>query len=729
MRINPDQPAERSGGGTGEDQASTAESRPSKRRIGAADLEALLDLVDKAPGDVDLDPAVQQHMTLSKHGGGAGKVLRAYRLAQQEGIGLTPRDFARALGEAHEPPMARLGQAVKGRLPVLTSRSEKLDQLGKELRRVAQEARKDRFTCERLSTWFSSLSEEERARVTVVPLFDGVGSWLQPLAVRVGHDATKMFNAGHVPTLPPEVVAALPADQQEWLQTRRETLRSLGIDTGLQTQRFFEKHFDLTPVDVDGELPFELARLCELEPALPDRLRSLQEHGVSLYFIKAKLTPDAVLDAVRNLAKSQRAFVSNWLGNLIENGDAPTLTAKDFDDIAKGHLKAYRKAHKRLDEGSLEAQLTDAELQEALDSRLDFVGSAELIRHFSGAVMGMGLTGGGSDQHAALEQINDAIHEYFGSEWANRRVGLDDSWRVGGSVRETLMTLLWLAPAAEVVQRVLRLDGLAKFMAGSIDNVVEEFKGSIPTLLAAGVPTSDVVKRAGSFAPVVAADLALSFNIDEIQRTLGPHIAGGAFSLSAVMLPLFTSLYAVQYFASQYRQLDREGKLPDGAKLSNEQREALDDLASKDGLIRVVSAALEKYKADAAVREGIVAAMQKMEMPSVNANPSADKPRVGLRAATLKGAKEVMVVNQAQLGLFTASLASILIGFGLGDLILHDATLESILGAAELPLAFASLHAGKLINGQNWKRYVEKREPLGLLGAAATETGDEIASA
>lgn len=727
MRINREEPTRGTGGSNDKAESSLPRGGATRQTM-PPHMEHLLNLA----GEVSGDPPTSgfEHVAIEPlNSRTKSAIMTSYRVAQQSDINLKPRDFSVELGLTTPSPLAQLRDGVKGRLPLAMSRSQQFQALSQELEQNVAQHREDRQKSTRLSGWFAALSPDERAQVTVLPASEGVASWMQPLVVRVGDDANRIFNAGHLLDLPREIIAALPADKQEWLEERRETWGSLGVDTGMQAQAFLEKHFRITQIDVDGTLPPELARICELEPALPGMLRALQEHGLTMEFIKAELTPTPVLDAVRNLAKSQRAFVSHWLGNLIENGDAPTLTAKDFENIAKGHLKAYRKAHKRLEDGSLAAQLTDAGLEEALDSRLDFVGSAELIRHFSGAVMGIVLTGGGPEQHAALERINRAIHEYFGSEWANRRVGLDDSWRVGASVRDTLMTLLWLAPGAEIVQRAMGLDGLAKFMAGSLDNVGEEFKGSIPTLLAAGVPTSDVVKRAGAFVPVVVADIVLSLNIDEIERTLGPHIAGGAFSLSAVMLPLFTSLYAVQYFASQYRQLDREGKLPDDATLSTEQRETLDELASKDGLIRAVSAALDKYKADPAVRDGVVAAMRKMEMPSVNENPGAKKPTVGLGTAALKGAKEVMVVNRAQLWLFGSSLALILAGLGLGDWILHDGALESLLGAAELPLALAGLHAGKLFNRLSWNRYGEKLEPLGLLGAEANEAGSDIATA
>jgi len=723
MRINPDHPAGRSSGGTSEVQASTAESRPSKRSTGAADLEALLDLVDQAPGDAaDDDSALYQHAAQSKRDGGAGKVIKAYQFAQQQGIDLTPRDLARALGEAPEPPMVRLGQAVKDRLPVLTSRSQKLDELGKEMRRVADEAKKDRFTYEQLSTWFSSLSPQERAQVTVAPVFDGVGSWMQPLGVWVGSDRTKIFNAGHLMNLPREVIEALPAETREWLTARCETYQAYGVNTGTQAQQFLNTHFQITPILLGEELPRELARLCELEPALPEKLHSLQQHGLTMHWVSLKQSPDAVLDAVSKL--NQRAFISNWLPGLIDKGIPPKQIVADFENIAKAHAKTYRKAMKGVESGTLEAQLIETRLAEELSSRLDYVGNTNLIREFSQEVMGIVLTGGGPEQHAELKQVNEAIHEYFGKQWAWRRVRSDYSNRVSESVREVFKTLLGVSPAGEIAQRVFKLRGLANFIVSSVDNMIAE-KGALGALSEAGVPTADLVKRGGFLSLVVAGDAELSQHIDDISRMFGEHAGGAAYSLSAVMLPLFTIPFTVWYFAGQYRQLAREGKLPDGEKLSDRDLARLEELASKQWLIDSVSSALDGQKADPAARDAIIETIGKMEIPAVNMNPEASEQRIGRGEALAKGLKELALVDPTAPLMLGVASGSILFGAAAGPLFLHDPTLEAFAGAFEVPLTLALLRLVSVVLRHQWNRDVKNQESLGLLGPGTTDAENE----
>ena len=722
MRITP---GEQPNGLRGEqgDAVSPSTDKHARKQDIPPHMRQLLLLADEASGGPSPDPAAP---FVSSSEQTRGAMHKAYELAQRREIKIRPSDFGIELGETTPRPMTQLANAIKGGLPFTKNRTQRFKELAEAVEEEVARSRTDRGKSQRLSEWFSVLNPDERAQLQVEPAAVGTPSWMQPLIVRVGNDAARIFNAGYLMDLPSDVLDALPPETRQWLEDRRETWANLGVDNGTQARRFIDEHFTVTPIDIEGTLPPELARLCELEPALRDKLRSLQERGLAMQFVKAEHTPGAVLDAVRNLAQSQRAFVSHWLRGLIEDGETPKLTAADFEAIAKGHLKSYRKALKRLDGDGLEAQLTKARLSDALESRLDFVGSADLIRDFSGSAMSIALVSGGPEQRKELAQINCVVHEYFGSEWASRSIGLDDSARVGEGVRETLMTLLWLSPLAEIVQRVAHVDGIAKFMAGSFDNLAAE-KGELQTWSAAGVPKEDLLKRAAFLAPVVAVDLDLSMHIDDIARTLGPHIAGGAFSLSAVLLPLFTGLFSMQYFAGQYRKLDREGKLPNGTKLSEDDRAALDEVASKEGLIRRVSSALDKHKAEPAVRDSIVAAMQKMDMPWIEQNPDANVQGISRKRATLKGVKEAMVVNQAQLGLMAASLSSILVGFGLGDLILHDATLEALTGAAEVPLALLSLKGVRVANRHSWNQFVNNREPLGLLGADGT--GGEIATA
>lgn len=715
MRIgSSEEPTERTNDGMPGHQPSQPEGEARTQRI-PPHMATLLGLAQQATADSAHVNFTAPENALRKLTGGA---VRAYQISQRNDLGLKPRDFAIALRERRQPPLTHVGDAVKKGLPsfVALSRGQKFQKLTEAVQEEVQEFGADRSKRERLSEWFSSLTQDERAQITVGPIFEGMASWMQPLAVRVGDDITRMFNAEHLMDLPPDIVAALPPEKREWLDERRDTWQRLGIETGAQAEKFLATHFEHIQITMNEPLPRELERLCELEPAFPEMLLSLQEHGALTYFVKANLTPEPVTDAVRNLAKSQRAFVSHFLRDLIETGKMPALTPKDFADIAEGHMKAHRKAHKRLTEGSIEAHLVDAELMEELESRLDFIGSGRLIQNFSSGVMGMVQVGGGPEQHKALERINNALHEYFGNEWANRRIAIDDSNRVGSSVRETLQTLLWVAPAAEISQRILGLDGLAKFIAGSVDNVIEEFKGSLPTITAAGVPKSEINKRMGAFGLVAAVDALLALKIDDIEREFGPHIAGGAFSLSAVLLPLFTSLYMVFYFAGQYRKLGREGKLPGGNELSDADRQALDRAASKEGLIDNMSTALDKLEASPEVRDAIVAAMTKMDMPLVDANPELNRQNVSRTEARVRGAREVMIVNQAQLAVVIASLTSIATGAAMGRVAIHDGLVEAVLGSAELPFAFGGLQLISRAKEGSFDRYVDNRESLGLLG-------------
>lgn len=718
MRVSNDHSSQRPDGGG--PKSASYELKPSAEHVVPAHLRELVELASTVAATKGLEPNVPPPTDATSELQVAA--LTTFRVARANDIGLKPGQFVDALrdskrGSGHHPIVT----AVGNRIPHPGSSQKKtLNEVTECLREEVKQIEEDQKTSARLSEWFASLSVDAQANIQVGPLAQGMASWMQPSIVRVGNDATQMFNAHYLMDLPHEILAALPEDQRAWLEARKETWSALDIDNGSQAKAFVDEHYEITTIDARGPLPFELERICELEPGLREILLSSQDRGLSLAYVKATHTPAPILDKVSDLRKLQRAYVSNWLRDLIQNGDMPSITANDVASIAHGHVKAHRKAHKRVSEDTLEAQLADDALTEELNGRLDFVGSADLISSFSGSVMGVVQTGM-SPPSDELAQINRIIHEYVGREWAARRVGFDDSFRVGESVRETIKMLMAVSPIAEVVQRLLHLDGVAKFMAGSADNIIAE-KADLDSWAAAGVPKSDILKRAGFMVPVVLADLELSTHIDEIAQKLGPHVGGGAFSLSAVLLPLCTTLFSIQYFATQYRRLDKEGKLKGSPQLNPKEREELDDLASKEGLIRRISEALDMHNAEPAVRETIIEGLRQIDTSALNVDPIERKASVSRLRATGAAMREVMIVNQAQIGLVAASLLSIALGTAAGDLVLHDATIETLLGAAELPLAFLSLKAVKRLHDHSWKRDVKNLKSLDLLKLEAGTT-------
>ena len=716
------------GGGNGKTR-SPVSGAAGERPVSPA-MEKLLRLADEADGisasDTKFDAPANGTATTERG------VFKAYRVAcETKGLKITPKELANEFDSKPPSGLNRISDQIKGSLPgPAKSRSQKLKKLTEAVQSEVDEVRQDRSKQMRLSAWFSSLTPADRENITAGPIFEGMASWMQPLGVWVGNNRTNMFNAGHLMDLPPEVVEALPVATREWLAERRETARAYGINTGKQAQQFLDKHFEMTPIDIDGEeLPLELEQLCKLEPAFREMLRSHQERGILLCFIKAKAAPEPVLQSLRHLAEAQGAFISHFFAGLIENGELPEFVHKDFAQVAKVHNDAYRKAHKHVQAGSLEARLIDARLFDELEGKLDFVSSARLIMNFADHVMGIVQVGGDPAEHEELARMNRAIDGYFGDEWAIHRTRTDDSERVSESVLGAAKTMSWAVPTAEGVQAGLKLDWLARLVAGSGDNAYLELRGELPLLVAAGVPRSDVIKRATFFAGAVAADVYLTANIDTIWRAFGAHVAAGAYGVAATGIPLATMAWAIQYFASQYRKLGRDGKLPYPGKPSNEERAQRGELESKDGLINAVMAALDEMEAAPAVRDATIDAIRNMdEIPPIDTNPDANAMSVGYGEAMRKGAEEVMVVNRMQGPLLISSAILIALDAALGGMLLKSGALEAVSGGAEGPVAFGGASLIALIGAYLRNRRIKQQEPLGLLDEGPTETDGEIMS-
>lgn len=642
------------------------------------------------------------------------RALTLIEAANRADVKLSAKDIAYGLGYERAPVMGRRIDAVKHRLPRLKSRCDRLKEVVDHLHQRAtweQQEREDRAS---LTEWFGSQGPQTRASLDVDFAGADGALMMQPLTVRVQASEDNAFDAGHMVSWPPEVLAALPSEQREWLDARRDLWNALGVESGPQVPVFIEDHFESVTFRADGDMPREIERLSELSPAAKRTLDKLHRQGATLQFVKCKQTPDGVLEAIRHVAtQSQHNFVSNWLPDLVKADIEPTVIQADRDRINENHPKQWAKSLAKVDDASFRGQLLERQSAGELADKLDFTRSTGLIRTFSGSVMRVTASGGDAASTRELAALNATLGSTFGREYAHRLLTADDANSTSEGAQAIIKSLAVMAPTVEIVQDALHLGGVAKFIAASGDDVMAE-AAELSALRGAGMTPAEMRKRVVFLAPFAAAALAAASSIDEVAHKVGERVGGALFSVGAVLLSAVTGIMSVKYFAGQYRQLEQEGKLPGHLALPPELHGRLDELSemdlSKERLMTIVDDALTSCGAEPAEREAVVARMNQLDAPEIAAAFLEQSKPVGWREAWGAGAREAMGINPARLGLTIGTYTSPLMGAALGPYFLHQPVLYAIAGSYETIIGAASIWAYKRTFDARWNRYVSRQE-------------------
>ncbi|HEX7909624.1 MAG TPA: hypothetical protein VF534_16275, partial [Paraburkholderia sp.] len=657
------------------------------------------------------------------------RALAPIEAAGRADVKLSPKDIAYVLGYERAPVMGRPVDAMKRRLPRLKSRCDRFKEVVDHLHRRAiaeQQERKDQV---RLIQWLGSAGSQVQASLDLDHADSGGPLKMQPLMLYAPllpqaspqlHSPQPVhgaFDAGHLLAWPREALAALPPEQRAWLDTRRDVWRALGIENGPQVPAFIDDHFECVTLHADSAMPRELERLGELDPQTKHALQTLHQQGATLQFFKCKQTPDGVLEAIRHVAtQSQHNFVSNWLPALVKADVMPTVLQADLDRINESHPKQWAKPLSKVDEESFRGRLLARQSAEELDDKLDLGRSTALIQTFSRSVMCVTSNAGDAASMRELAVLNTKLADTFGREYALRLLSADDANSTSEGAQAIIKSLAVMAPTVEVVEGALHLGGVAKFIAASGDDVMAE-AAELSALRGAGMTPAEMRKRIVFLAPFATAALGAASSIDTVTHKVGEHAGGALYSVGAVMLSAVTGIMSVKYFADNYRQLEREGKLPGHLKLPPELHGKLDELSamdlSKDRLIVIVGDALEQCGAEPAEREAVVARMRELEAPEIAATLLEESKPAGWREAWGAGAREAMGINPARLGLTIGTYTSPLMGAALGPYFLHQPVLYAIAGSYETIVGAASIWAYKRTFDMRWNRYVDHQQAPG----------------
>jgi hypothetical protein len=166
-------------------------------------------------------------------------------------------------------------------------------------------------------------------------------------------------------------------------------------------------------------------------------------------------------------------------------------------------------------------------------------------------------------------------------------------------------------------------------------------------------------------APAAVVAFISASVIDVVSERLNDRLAGTLFSSTAVLLSAVTGVLSVKYFADQYRELIREGKI---TRVASDRPPGW----------------RERYLTGLAEAMGI--------------NP------------TLFGMREAMGINPARLGLTIGTYTAPLIGALLGPIFLHNPLLYAVAGSYETIVGALSIWLFNISFEARWKQFVHHQK-------------------
>jgi hypothetical protein len=629
-------------------------------------------------------------------------------------VNVSANALKRMTGFAQPSRTRRAIETTRRVIPGMKTEAQRIDAVAQHLQDRAKGRLADADQSVRMASWFESLTDTQRQAVYVAPAAEGGPSWLQPLTLRVDGQLGLEFNAEHLVEWPPQVAAQLPQDAQAMLAARQKMLRALKIESGSEAAAFVDEHFEQASFDINQAAPREIARLVELNPAIGPELQRLQREKAELTFIRLKKTPDAVLDAMRHIATgSQHNYLSTWFRDFVDGGVEPIVTDADIEKIRTDNAKSKRAALKKFKDDPFRSALAEHQHDDALDETADLRQSIDLVKHFATSAMSVAAVSSNGGKERQLARINHSLSEYFGREYARRKMMFDDANRTSEGAKAIITSLAVLAPVVEVIEKVLHLGPLAKAIAAAGDDAAAE-GAEISALKAAGISSTELLQRVAIVGPAAAVALAMAGSIEEVVQKLGDQWGGAMYSGSAVFLSFVTSVLSIQYFAKNYKRLEREGKLPPDLVLDGKARALLDTVdktkISKRDLLRIIDQSLEGSGATPAERTAVKTRLSRLNERKLLRALRKHGGVSTRQRPLLAGVKEAVGVNPARLGLMAGTASSPFAGWLLGHWFLHQPVLYAIAGSFETIVGAMSIWAyGRSFDGL-WNRTVERRK-------------------
>ncbi|APR96369.1 hypothetical protein PATSB16_30310 [Pandoraea thiooxydans] len=638
--------------------------------------------------------------------------------AERADTKLSARDVSTLLGYEPLLPWRRVMDGVKRWLPILKSRAQKMAKAMTELHQHALWENQARDEQAALHDWLGGLSPTQLASLQIKPHAIGGPAWMQrwTLVAQGASDgeACVSFDAGYLPSLPDSMRSRLPVQVRAPLDAQAQFLAQLGIENGPQAAEFFNQHFDVIELDPQKKLPAEIAKLINGDPALQAAYAQAQADGGTLSLIKCKQTPEAVLDAIRQIAEqSQHKFVSTWLRGLVISDTDPKILQADFDRMVKSYNEQMDAVQHKVDENSFRGQVLGAQKTVALLGDMDFAGAIDLIRSFSTQTLHVTAADGGAAGTPDLTLLNAALEQNFGRQHAYRRFVTDDANRASEGARAIINALVGMTFLVKGVEQLLHLNSIARSIAAIGDDAAAE-SAEISALRGAGMTDKELRDRLWKIAPAGVVAAIISNTIDLAVKHFGNRVGGALYSASAVLLSAVTGLMSVKYFADHYRQLESEGKVPGYIALDATMRRNLDALGQvdlpKEQMIAAVDDALARADAEPGVREAVGDYLRELDSADLVGSLLSHSRPSSWGGRWLAGLKEATGINPARLGLTLGTYSSPLMGFAFGPYFLHNPWLYAAAGSFETIVGAVSIWAYNLSFDLRWSHAVDHTE-------------------
>ncbi len=670
------------------------------------------------------DPEEQEH-EVSR----AALLLRA---ADAADIKLSAIQVARVLGYEETRHLRSFLEKVKEVLPGFSSAKQRFNKAVGELHQQGLWDNTERDSQISLRTWFEGLTEAQRAGLEVQPQGGGP-AFMRAMTLATTDGSGAEFDFGHSFELPADVMSRLSSDQQALVTNKRAFWEPVGVHNGAALADFLDDHFEHDALDTK-KLPKEVGWLVGRDPRAAALIEEFAGSGTPLTLSRCKQTPEAVLDAIRHIAvRSQHKYVTTWLPHLLREESRPKVLERDREAVRRGYEILGHATLKMTEEGSFRRALLTSMFGEKLVEDLDFNASIELIQEFKPMVLSLQTDGAVTpDQQRRLADVNDVLAGSLAPEYARRRLVEDDANRTSEKAQTIIKVLAVVGPASEVLQEVMHLGGLAKFIAASGDDLAGE-AAEISALKGAGLTTEELVQRLKVIAPVAVVAFAIASGVDKVQRTVSDRVAGTMFSSAAVLLSGVTGVLSVKYFADNYTKLAAEGKLhdrlPTDPAFLDHMKSIGSEQVSEEDILATIESALASAGLEGLEKEELMGQMRHeaagekfQELLGACNSPAA-------RERYLAGLKEATGVNPARLGLTVGTYSAPLFGFLLGPIFLKSPLAYAVAGSYETLCGAAAIFAFNATSRIRWNHYIDGHGPdlapvVALSGKATPRSRD-----
>lgn len=533
------------------------------------------------------------------------------------------------------------------------------------------------------------------------------------------------FLLNNILSIPDDVKEKLDPEAVDRLSKRKEFWNRYGITSGPQLQSSLETNFKRKEVALDERLPVEMKWLKATYPQDFEFLQNLQrEHNYKIELIKCSQSPEAVLSSIRDVAlASQEKFVSTWLHDFIVNDHAPIMLESDKKLLKETlDLQKIGAERKRQKGKFLIGDLSEVLAEETYERLMNLDNSLDLVRNFIPLYMSIDVDNEHDDPttreniRSKIKSINEKFTAELNKEYALKRLHFDDSGSISKKSLEVLKTTLLVGAGAEILERLLHLPDVAKGIAASSDDVLNEL-ASLYALNAIGISWKELLIKRGKFLlPTLGVAVAMAFTVEK-AREINERLAGSQFMTSAVLLSAATIVLSTIYFGKNYNKLAKEGKLRDHfpivsknelEEIKNESTES-EQLTTENVWNNIEKILRKNGEADGSVTEkramferfakgkGYQQLIEQLQNPS--------------KADTIKNAlKEAIGINPSTLGIAIAAFSAPFIGAAFAPIFLPVPILYAIAGSFEGIVGVSTAVAYKrLWFPYSWRRYVNKK--------------------